>query len=356
MGWGRDVSSKPIAYQDGLVVEERLPLPWVHYPGHYGTFFAFSETCGGTPRLCSCAYAAMVNHASARGEPPADGETRGDPTDLALDRGPRALGRLRARGAACPTGDRVTEFEVSQGLCHECNCAVPSYRYCHPMYGGPFEQHFGWYVNKQAYHWGLRAGHGRFSDACPQQVRDLFTMDPGDYERGYDYWLARGETEPDTLRRQRQQQDRLVSTAIENEVRRRMGYPPKGRTGVEETALYHIVRRLYDNRTVLHNARPPFLQGLQLDVFVPELSLGVEYQGVQHFQSVSHWGAENGLAKLQARDRLKDQFCREAGIRLVCVRYDEPLTEPHVASVIRRCSLAQLRRMRRGAHATANGS
>jgi len=33
----------------------------------------------------------------------------------------------------------------------------------------------------------------------------------------------------------------------------------------------------------LRHYRPDFLQGLELDIFIDELKIGMEYQGIQHF-------------------------------------------------------------------------
>ena len=45
----------------GAVVRESLPLPFVYYPKHYGTFFAFARDETAPPVLCACSELAVQN-------------------------------------------------------------------------------------------------------------------------------------------------------------------------------------------------------------------------------------------------------------------------------------------------------
>lgn len=57
------------------------------------------------------------------------------------------------------------------------------------------------------------------------------------------------------------------------------------------------------------------------------LSHLVEYDGDQHFFTHnSGWNNQENLAKIQARDILKNEYCKEKGIKLVRIRYDEEIT------------------------------
>lgn len=51
----------PIAYEPNTTAIEDLPLPFVYYPGHYGSFFCFAENADSEMYLCSCCYAAIEN-------------------------------------------------------------------------------------------------------------------------------------------------------------------------------------------------------------------------------------------------------------------------------------------------------
>lgn len=52
-----------------------------------------------------------------------------------------------------------------------------------------------------------------------------------------------------------------------------------------------------------------------------------EYDGVQHFQLVDHWGGETGLLQRQKRDKIKDDYCAKNNIPLYRFKYDETITE-----------------------------
>jgi hypothetical protein len=117
---------------------------------------------------------------------------------------------------------------------------------------------------------------------------------------------------------------------LENVARAEFGYPAVGKGRVAEVMLHKLVARLLPEHEVLLHHRPPWLGGLELDVFVPALGLGLEYQGQQHFEPISAWGGEDSLQDLQERDARKAATCTERGVCLVRIDYTEPLTEPHV--------------------------
>ena len=60
---------------------------------------------------------------------------------------------------------------------------------------------------------------------------------------------------------------------------------------------------------------------MELDIWIPERSLGIEYQGEQHYHSFPHWGGEDALREVIRRDKEKVAACEENGIELVPVPY-----------------------------------
>ena len=75
-------------------------------------------------------------------------------------------------------------------------------------------------------------------------------------------------------------------------------------------------------------------EGLELDLYIPELKLGFEYNGIQHYEAVEHWGGEQNLVEQQKRDVLKRQRCNEKEVNLITIRYDEPLSEKLIRSKV----------------------
>jgi len=101
-----------------------------------------------------------------------------------------------------------------------------------------------------------------------------------------------------------------------------------------ERYLYQIVCDLFPDLKVIRHARPDWLGGLELDIFVPTLDLAFEYQGIQHFKPIEHWGGEEKLRIQQEHDARKLRLCDAQGITLICINYDENLTASLVKSKI----------------------
>ena len=102
-----------------------------------------------------------------------------------------------------------------------------------------------------------------------------------------------------------------------------------------ETILYYIIESLYPDKTIHRHYRPDFLHGLELDIYIDELKIGVEYQGIQHFRPVKYWGGEESFRKLQERDKRKKQICDNLGIKLIYFNYDEDLSDDYVFEKLR---------------------
>lgn len=65
------------------------------------------------------------------------------------------------------------------------------------------------------------------------------------------------------------------------------------------------------------HSHPDFLMGLELDFYIPDIKLGIECQGRQHFNPVSFFGGENGFEKTVERDNIKKKLCVENNVNLV---------------------------------------
>lgn len=71
---------------------------------------------------------------------------------------------------------------------------------------------------------------------------------------------------------------------------------------------------------------------LRLDKYIPELRLGIEGDGRQHFKPISTWGHEDGLAKTKDRDLAKDKYMMTNGFSFLRIPYN--LTLDQISSVI----------------------
>ena len=336
---------KPAAVKDDTRARENLPWPFVYYPGAGGAFFAFAPREDGTPSLCECARQAVENYLRMKEMVPRHeySERRRTMNHLA-DSGqfPIAITRELMEVGTNTREEIIRHLRFRPDLCHECNGAVPSMRT--GKYGGAFSRNFGWYVRKQRYEWGIYQAYLLLAEHCPAELRELFVLDREASLGTYQELMKTDPEAAEAFGKQHRQQVTRVSAAIQNAVRDKMGYRHIGKAWVQETALFQIVRRLHPEREVIHHHRAHFLGGLELDVFVPELKLALEYQGIQHFEAVEHWGGQEALEQLQARDEQKANRCRESGVALVHIGYDEPLCEEHVAAKIKEACQARDRR------------
>jgi very-short-patch-repair endonuclease len=103
----------------------------------------------------------------------------------------------------------------------------------------------------------------------------------------------------------------------------------------QEEKIYSILRELFPNKFIKRNDRRT-LKGLELDFNIPELRLGIEYDGEQHFDKQLYkklYG--DGFDAQVKRDKIKDKLCKRKNIKLVRIKYDEPLTKTNIKNKIK---------------------
>lgn len=103
---------------------------------------------------------------------------------------------------------------------------------------------------------------------------------------------------------------------------------------VHEKALLNIVESLFPDCTVLYHYRASWLENLELDIYIKDFKIGIEYQGIQHYEVVNHWGGTEGLEKRKFNDLKKKRLCEEQGVTLVYFDYTEPITTTYVRKKI----------------------
>lgn len=202
------------------------------------------------------------------------------------------------------------------------------------MYGGKFKQHYGWYIEQEYYNLGIdREDHALviynslvkkihiLPEECTPEIYDTAQRINDLISKQNE--LIENHTEISELRNS-------IDRAIENSVREQLGFKKVGEAWVSETMLFHIVQKLFPTEKIIRHYRPSWLDGLELDIYLPDLNIGLEYQGIQHFQAVEHWGGQKQLRKQQEHDARKKRLCKELGVKLVCINYDEPLYAEHI--------------------------
>ena len=198
--------------------------------------------------------------------------------------------RLLPYGGDDELRKHVEKIKIKDNICHLCTNGIPKLQYGHEMYYSSFLQKYLPY-------------YGLFS------------------RRRYGLSFLEGDR----------------AKEIENELRERFGYPKIGEKWISETTLFKIVQTLFSTEDVIiHHYHGKELEGLEIDIWMPDLKLGIEYQGEQHFQVIEHWGGEEGLNKRVERDRKKKTLCKRLGYNLIEFKYDEDLTVENVEKKLRK--------------------
>lgn len=325
---------KDITFKANTIARENLPFPIVLYPGHYGAFFAFKETDDSKPYFCSCAYEAIENYIHIRKCKPKylNSDSRRMYAVEPLNFPVSVVEDLITKRV--PEDSVMEHLLFKEKLCHECNLQTPSYRYCHEMYGGAFKQNYGWYIAKQGFEWG----YDRYStkifipEACPDDL--LMLIEDDEFKKTREKIRELEKEESNSLIRERielskifSKHHRKIDNVIENEVRMKFGHKKVGEAWTSETILYYIIIKLFPDSVIRRHYRPSFLEGLELDIYIEGLNIGIEYQGIQHYKPVKHWGGKEALEKVKERDKRKKMICESLGIPLIYFNHDEGLND-----------------------------
>lgn len=89
----------------------------------------------------------------------------------------------------------------------------------------------------------------------------------------------------------------------------------------KQKEIYNITKDIFKDYEIILNDRK-ILNGLELDIWIPKLRIGIEYDGEQHYISKEYFGGVKSLKNIQYRDKLKDELCKELGINLIRIKYD----------------------------------
>ncbi|HJD72315.1 MAG TPA: hypothetical protein K8V13_11935, partial [Enterobacter roggenkampii] len=87
------------------------------------------------------------------------------------------------------------------------------------------------------------------------------------------------------------------------------------------------IRNYLDNHSIKYIPQKKFKDlkdktYLSYDFYLPEYNMLIEYQGIQHFESISFNGMDNSnLEKQQHHDNLKRKYAKDNGYKLLELKY-----------------------------------
>lgn len=301
------------------ITYENLPYPYVHYPQTYGAFIGFSESIDSEIFFCECEKEAIENYQAIRQLYPLKNYSgdRNNPLDSALF--PIIVSQLSKLNT------NVVNYKPN--ICFKCNKIIPEIKYCHPMYGGEFEQKYGWYIQQKYLLNGIDPTRKELGvlleNQCSPEIKYAMSLEQKlklcqKNTNEYDKLLQIIEDNGD------------VASLINDMVRVEFGYRGIGEHWINETTLKKIVITLFPNHKIYVHYRPIWLEGLELDIYIPDKALAFEYQGIQHFQAVKQWGSVKQLKIQQEHDKRKKTICDNRRISLIYFDYTENITTEYV--------------------------
>lgn len=111
---------------------------------------------------------------------------------------------------------------------------------------------------------------------------------------------------------------------------------------LNEYLLGNIIKRIFPDNEIIFNGQYSWLPSprggnLQLDIYIPELNLGIEYNGKQHYSLTRkfHDDKKDFLYRKEC-DALKKKLCKKNGVKLIIFTYREKLSYVSVVKKLKR--------------------
>jgi len=112
-------------------------------------------------------------------------------------------------------------------------------------------------------------------------------------------------------------QCRLILKQAEDLYRETIGMPKVGEGWISETELFYKISDYFKDEEVVHHASPKWLGRQHLDIYLPKLKIGIEYQGAQHYEPIEFFGGQEAFEKTVERDKRKKELCEKHNCMLI---------------------------------------
>lgn len=118
-----------------------------------------------------------------------------------------------------------------------------------------------------------------------------------------------------------------LTREAENSFREERSVPKVGEGWIAETNLFYEIKKSFPKNKVIHHARPEWLGRQHLDILIEDLSIAIEYQGLQHDKPIDFFGGEKAFISNQRRDKRKKYLCKRNNVKLIYVREGYSLSQ-----------------------------
>ncbi len=127
---------------------------------------------------------------------------------------------------------------------------------------------------------------------------------------------------------------------IENKRRKKLGLPLVGEGWTSEGELLNYITNLFPNYEITFHNRSWSTTKLELDIYIPELKLAFEYNGLQHYEWIEFFHPNIlEFEYMKYNDRIKKKLCKMLGITLIRIKYNENLSEQLVLTKLKHFKL-----------------
>ena len=99
-----------------------------------------------------------------------------------------------------------------------------------------------------------------------------------------------------------------------------------------EQTLFTLTKKEYPD--ALFQYRMRWLEPQNLDIYIPSLNVGIEYQGIQHYESIDFFGGEEAFEYRKKLDARKKKLCEENGVYLIAWPYTDDISEKNLREKI----------------------
>ena len=84
-----------------------------------------------------------------------------------------------------------------------------------------------------------------------------------------------------------------------------------------------LVKKKY--KKALFQYSPEWLFPQSFDIYIPELNIAIEYQGIQHYKPIDYFVGDEGFKHRQELDTRKKQLSTDNNIKLIEWNYSESI-------------------------------
>ena len=160
-------------------------------------------------------------------------------------------------------------------------------------------------------------------------------------ERKREYGMIYGKTyrkRPEVIVRvkEREKMRWEKRVEIENKKRKKLNLPLVGEGWISENKLLNHIKNLFPTYKITFHCRNWSHTRLELDIYIPKLKLAFEYNGKQHYKWIRFFHKTKAdFESQQYRDKIKKRICKQKGITLIRIKYDEELSEQLVLSKLK---------------------